>query len=294
MHNFLRKSIVIISAGLFLLFLYTCKTTSSTGSDDYVGDTMNMELFFPENRDAVIYLESSENMFLVESIINSFMLKGSAEKTIKNSRNIFIATGFDRLDGFDIILEGDYSRFTMELGLFFSFDWKKVHSGDHEIWESSDGIKLSFIDSGYIAISTSELSDILDSLSKYNIETPEDSLLVLLPALDKETVKKLSSGFIKGGVESLSLALNAESENYTLNASIGVTEGKAKAFSRLINIFLKLAFSGSLDPNIVKAGNEFKIEAENSTVLISNIVLNQKKVVELLNNILVIKGEADK
>ncbi len=293
MYNLFRKSLRI-AAGFTLLFFFNCASVSNS---DFIPlrDSVEIDNIFSEERETIVYLNCLENVDILDQMIDVFNLKGVTKSTIKKSTEFYLASGKDFSSGFDVIIKGDFSKKIVEFGLFLSFDWKKIKEDGYRFWRSKKGLDICFIDNSTILVSSFDIKGLIDIVENNDLESPEDSILLLMPDLDKEQLKSLTQGFIKGGIKSLSFSLNGNGESYDLEAIVGLESARmAKAFNILLSRFLKIILSNSDDPNIVKLGKEFQLEYADDSVFISNIELQQKKIVELLNNLIVIKGEADK
>ncbi|MBN2618456.1 MAG: hypothetical protein JXR64_09135, partial [Spirochaetales bacterium] len=78
------------------------------------------------------------------------------------------------------------------------------------------------------------------------------------------------------------VTLNLESEN------------KARAFERLIKLFLKILLSTSEYADIINRSSEFLVKSEKSSVIIEKIVIDNKIIIDFINKFIFYEGETDK
>lgn len=295
MYNLFRKSIILLTAGLSLLFLFSCETTAAFQDITAEKEPLTIETLFSPERNTLIYLNSGDNRDLLNSLSDRVKLDSFTKKTLLNSQEIFLAANRDIGEGFDLLLKGDLSRSKMEFGLFLSFSWRKLNDNGYRYWISKDGVKLYFVDDNTILVTTFDMVDLIDrNVGFHSYIAPDNSLLLLMPRLAKEDVETLTMGFIKGGLDSFNLSMNKSDNLYNLTMRVGVLDGKAKAFSHLIKLFAKSILSKSKDPQVKQIGSKMVIDVEDNSVVLDDVVLKEGKIVELLNNLLVINREADK
>lgn len=293
MRNLFGKSVKLI-AGISLLFLYNCTTLIPSG-DGVERASSSLDSIFSENMKTLLYFNSQENITLIESISHFMDLDERTISIVNKSRDVYIAFPGDISGGMNVVVTGDFSKWKAELGLFFSFDWKKIKGDGYKIWINEDGLSLYFIGDEIIIISSFNIEPIITILEENYLDPPTDSILLVLPNMDEEQNKNLSNGFIKGGINNMSVSLNLEDSQYRINCILGLDSvGKARALSRLVKIFLKISLSVSTNADIVKIADEFEIKSENSTVLVENISLSEKIIVDFINNIIFLDREADK
>lgn len=293
MHYLFRKGIKIL-AGLGLLFLYNCATINiETPQQENQG--VNISTLFPKERKSLIYLNGKDNTVLIKNLTTAINLDEQALTIIEKSREVYLAFDQDISLGMDAVINGDYSKRKYEFGLFFSLDWKKVSKDGRSYWINKKGMKLYFNGNEQIIMSNFDIIPIIKNLEHSVLEPPVGSIVLILPNMNDEQNMTLSNGFIKGGINSLSIYLNKVDNIYEFNGILSLeSNSKAKSFTRLINIFLKILLSASNDDDIVRISEEFKIKAENSDVLVDNITLKEDFLIELINKIIFYGREADK
>ncbi len=292
MYNLFRKSIIII-AGLGLLFLSGCTTIPQ--SELVEKDSLTLHDIFPEDRETLIYFELKENLNLIHSVLESFPLNATALKLINSSNELFLGFNENVSSGFDAIIKGDFSKWKAELGLFFSFDWKKVNVEGTKYWLNRDGLKIYFESDNVIIVSTFEIVSLINSSVNSFLDPPADSILLVMPEVDDDFTKKLSNGFIKGGIINISIALDKEDAEYNMTGTLGLeSERKARGFRLLMKMFLKLMLSGSTDANIVAIGQNLEIKSVDNLVIVENVNLNEIFLTDFINNIILLDGDADK
>lgn len=292
MHNLFRKSIKIV-AGFGLLLLYNCATVSLPTNEIVIKEN-SLSTLFSEDRKTLVYFNRQENITLIDYLTSSGVLDERSLSMLNKSHEVYAGFDLDTSNGLDAIIRGDFSKWSMELGLFFSFDWKKQSTNGFSYWINKNGLQLYFLDNEYIIISSFDITNIITNVEDSLIDSPNESIILMLPNMDDEQNRQLSNGFIKGGILNLSIYLDRIENEYSLSGVIGLeSDSKARAFSRLINIFLKLMLSGSTDADIVRLSREFKLETEKNKVLVGNITINDKILVEMINSIILYDREAD-
>lgn len=292
MYNLFRKSIILI-AGLGLLFLSGCTTISRPSIVEK--DSLTLHNIFPEDRDTLIYFELNDNLNLIHSVLESIPVNGTTLNLINSSNELFLGFNGDISSGFDAIIKGAFSKWKAELGLFLSFDWKKVKVGGIKYWLNKEGLKIYFESDNVIIVSTFDIVTLINSSQNSFLDPPAESILLLMPKVDDELTKKLSNGFIKGGISNISISLDKENTDYNMIGTLGFeSERKAKGFRLLMKMFLKFILSGSTDKNIVKIRQDLKITSVDNLVIVENIDLNEIFLTNFINNIILLDGDADK
>ncbi|MGL1893310.1 MAG: hypothetical protein OCD02_16865 [Spirochaetaceae bacterium] len=293
MYNLLRKSIKFIVAGLGLLFLFGCTTIEPVPFSKET-DSSTLDTIFSEDRDTVVYVNTRENEFILNSLLDSLAVEGMARETITDSSEIFLAFSEDFTLGFEVIVKGEFSKWKSDLGLFLSSKWKKGKRDGNVFWVGEDGIELFFVDNTTLIMSSFNISPLITIVKNSYLESPNDSLTFKLLKVTDEKLKSMSNGFLRGGVNGISVSLKNDSFIYEVETTIGVdTEKKANAFSRLVKLFLKLALTFSNDEEVSKLGSELEVIASGSSVIIKNIHLTDKKIVELINSVIFIDKDVD-
>lgn len=293
MRNLFRKSLRII-AGFGLLFLYNCATV--TPSPSLVEkESCSLGDIFSKDMKTLVYLNRDENTTLIKSLSKSMGLDNNALSIINKSRELYIGLPEDVSEGMEVVVSGTFSKWKLEVGLFLSLDWKKIGRGGYTYWISKEGMSLYFVGDEHIILSSFGIIPLIKIFENSSLDPPTESILLLLPDMTSEQNSVLSRGFIKDGINDISISLDRISDKYELTGTLWLESGsKARGFSYLINIFLKLALSQSKDSEIVKISKEYEIEAINNTVLVRNITLNNKIIVDFVNSIIFIDGDTDK
>ncbi len=291
MYNLYRKSIVV--AGLSLLLFFSCTTVKvdSKQSKEY----KTLDQILTTGRDTLIYLDFKENMSLLGNVMDMLPIEGKTTYLVDKSNEIFLAYNEELTNGFDAIINGEFSKWKSEMGLSISFQWKKYSDRGLKYWKNKDGLKLYFAGNETVIISTGDIVPIISRYNMYNLEIPASSIYIMLPLIKDEQIIKLSNGFIKGGIESMNIFLDKSEIGYDLEGVLGLeSDGKARALTRLIKIFLKVLLSGSIDPDVTKIGDELNIEASGKSVIINNVKLKEEFIADFVNSIMFLDGEADR
>ncbi|QEN04009.1 hypothetical protein EW093_04600 [Thiospirochaeta perfilievii] len=291
MHNLFRKSIIII-AGLGLLFLYSCQTNPPSLR---IQESVSIDNLFSDQRDSIIYVDFKENQSIINGVLATYNLDKFTKGFITQSFDVFLGLNSDIKSGFDGVLRGDFSRGKSEFGLFLSFSWKKVKDRGIKYWVNKDGVKIYFSDNNTIIFSSLDIVPIIKKHREFSLETPVDAILFIKPRVEDELTKRLSNGFIQGGVKSLKLSLNPRNLEYTIIGELGFeTINKAKAFNRLLNLFFKFSSLTSNSVILNDISQNIEVRTENNFVVLENIAINEKIIVDFINNIIFLEGEADK
>lgn len=292
MYNLFRKSIILI-AGFGLLFLSGCTTVIPEKIEP--AKPLVLSSIFSKDREALLYLNLPENDLLIQDLLDSLSIKGAAADLVSSSNDLFLGFNKDFTTGFDAIITGNYTKWKIDLGLFFSLDWKKITEDGVSYWHHKDGINLYIDSNDLIIISSLNMVFLVNHIQNAILDSPTDSIVLLMPHIDDAFTKKISKGFIKGGVEDLELVLNKIETDYSFVGTLGFeSKGKAKGFSLLLKMFLKLMLSGSEDEILKGFGKELEITSENNLVIIDNISINEKYLSDFINNIIFLEGDADK
>lgn len=292
MYNIFRKSIIIL-AGLGLLFLSSCSTikTVETTEKQYT----SFDTIFSNERSTLIYMNLLESRSLVDKLLKPLELNKNTRKLINSSQEIYLGFNKNYNLGFDAIINGEFSKKKAEFGLFLSFDWKKVKADGIKYWLNKEGMKLYFANEKTVIVSSFDIIPLIKNLNRNFIDPPTESIYIMLPIIEDDQVKKLSNGFIKGGIDSLVVTLDKNDNDYILVSSLILeSPSKARGFSRLLSIFLKILLSSSQDADIVKIGQMLGIKSLEDKVIISNIYLRETFIADFINNLIFLEGEADK
>ena len=293
MYNLLRKSIIILIAGLGLLFFHGCSTVEPNLLLEQIPQ-ISIEEIFPKEREILLFIDTNENFSLINNVLSQVFEDQDIRDYLESSEKVFIATSRDVQNGFDIIIEGDFPKWKIDFGLFFSKDWKKSKKQGYKTWKNSTGIELYIDSSGRVIVSTYDISKILEKIKLNKLKRPTESIVLIIPELSSELLKELSNGFIKDGVDRLTVTLEKEDFEYLLEAKLGLgSENKAKSFSRLLNIFFKIA-AGYSSPEMLNIIENLTITPKSSTIILENIVLTEKDIIDLLYNLIFKVEEADK
>lgn len=294
MYNLSRKSIKIV-AGLSLLLFFSCKTTLPVTT--YTGEIVpyTIDNLFSNNWKNLLYVNSQESREVINTLLDGYFIDKATKNMLLDSDEFFLGVNSSINNGFDLLLTGDISRGKIEFGLFWSLAWRGVKGDGYVFWENKNGLKLAFLNNNTIVVSTKDIKKIIDKNIQYHSYiAPESSVLFIMPVLEKEDIARLTKGFIKGDLNRIEISLKKLFNDYKLRAIIGVDGGKTRGFSQLLKLFFKVALSKSDDPELVRISSEMEISANEDSVYIENIVLSDRKIVQLLNNLLVINGETDK
>ncbi len=292
MYNLYRKGIILI-AGLGLLLLSGCTTVP--GSDVVERESLTLYNIFPAQRETLIYFELNDNLNLIHSVLDSFPINSVALDLINSSSELYLGFNQDVSSGFDAIIKGKFSKWKAELGLFFSFDWKKVKDRGTKYWLSRDGLKIYFESDNVIIVSTFNIIPLINSSGNSFLDPPTESILLVIPKVDDGFTKKLSNGFIKGGIKNISITLDKVDADYKMTGTLGLeSESKARGFRLLMTMFLKLMLSSSVDENVVKIGQNLEITSVKDSVIVKNINLNEIFLTDFINKIILIDGDTDK
>ena len=293
MYNIFRKSLKIVEVGLLALLLFSCATTKIT-TTEFNNKNISMEDFFSESKEVIFFVDNIDNSFLLSSLLKGSNISKNELDILGKSREIYGALG-EKKDDVDLVLIGEYSKSIMEFGLFLSFHWKKIKSQGVTYWHNKSGINIFIRDNGTIVISGANIVNLIKDIAGRDIERPEYSIVVSVPTLSEETLKEITKGFIKTGIDSLKVVSNKDRDIYNSTCMLMFpSNGKAKAFSRIIGLVITLTTGGINDPEIRKMSKDIRIKVDEKVLLIENIVLNEKKIAEIANKLIIMTGDADK
>ena len=293
MHYLFRKSIKIVAGLCLLLFLNNCTTITQPKEDGF--SSVAIDDIFDANRETLVYINKNDNNQYLELITESIELDKHSLEILNKSDEVFAAFDSDLTSGFDVVLNGEYSKRKYEFGLFLSLKWHKTKSEGFSYWMNDDGLKLYFLNNNQIIVSTFNITPIIKILESNYLDTPNESLILILQNMDDDQNESLSGGFIKSGINSLSFYLIKEENQYDLDGILSLdSESKAKGFSRIIKLVLNIALSAGEDSNLSKIGENLVITTENNKVLVGNIKLNDNMMLKLINNFILYDGDADK
>ncbi len=295
MYYLSRKSIRLTVAGVILLLFFSCTTTLGLEELSVEQEPLSLETMFPKDSNNLVYVNSRENVEIIDSLLNRYLVDSVTRSIVLESHEIFLAVENDFNDGFDLLLNGDISKSKMEFGMFLSISWRKVNDNGYRYWVNRDGIKIFFINDNTIIVSNKDIKDLINkNIHYHSYLSPKSSVLLIKPKLTSSEIKTLSRGFIKGGLNNITISLDKITEEYELIAEIGVKDGKAKGFSQLLKLFFKIGLSNSDNSEVSKIASTLEIKVEDDSVIVDNIVLDHIKIVELLNSLLVMSGDTDK
>lgn len=236
-----------------------------------------------------------DNTSLITYFLQQLELNKRVEEIVIDSRALYLGMASSIEEGFELVVEGEFNRNSLGFGLFLSFDWKKVKSESGNYWIHRDGIKLSLDHYGKLIISTGNIEPLIDRVNGYNILDPQESIYIGIKELDPLKLKELTNGFIKTGIDEVDITLDRSEEEYQMLCRIWtLTESKAKAFSRLLNLFFRLMSKTSTNEDLLEIVQNMDIQTEDNTVIMNNITLNEKIIIDFINNVIFIEGEADK
>ncbi|OQY40639.1 MAG: hypothetical protein B6229_01135 [Spirochaetaceae bacterium 4572_7] len=289
MHNLFRKSLKKLVVGLFVLLLFNCKTSSVSFTTP--PGRVGLEEVFSDSSDYLIYVDLDDNRELISEQIEDMTLSKNVKNFINNSYELYIGVGSSS----EIILVGDFSKGLLDIGLFFSLDWKRESNNGVKYWHSRDGLNLYIRDSRTIVLSNNHITSTILKLGEKNLTPSSGSAHIIVPVVTEELLKSLTKGFMKSGIDSMEFITNRNDSIYTSTCIISLpTSGKAKTFSRVIELVLKLLVSGSTDYWIKDISDNIRIKVVEKDVLVENILIKDKNIVEMAKKLIIMNREADK
>ena len=296
MYNLFRKSVIV--AGFSLLFLFSCQTfnNDSTNKYNYISNSyVTIENMFSNESEAVVFLDIQSNIHLLNELLDVINLKGESRKIVSESFKLYfnIIDFSDNL--FNVVLEGKFSKFKIDLAFTFSPSWKLKSAYGFKFWQNREGLSLYYLKKDVMILTNYDIILLKNSLDNKYIEEQTDSVVLLLPKVDDKLTKKLSSGMISGGVKSIKATANLQDSSYLVNSELELeNKSKATSFSRLLRLFLKVLASTSSNNETKLIVENIEIGSTDKYVELNNIVFENSSIVDILNKIIFLEGEADK
>jgi len=287
MNNFktdkLKNSLIFI----FIGFTFTaCSTRPDFVEKNYPG------ILASDGR-VLFHFNLEKDELLIGQFLSSYY-KGDLSEIISRTDRISISIdGFEPESDFEIIAEGNYSRFFINSAFRREEDWIK-HKGIYTFWENGiEGLYASVPLNSLALISNSDLNPRLEDIKfgkrnyipdiiKSEFEQSALTIYSHLPGTGLYQLLNIPAGRML--IQNLFFVVRKDGLNYSVSGNLDfLNEIDAKIFSTVLKLGLLINLRTTGKSSIMQIVHDSRIDAVNNSIIIDNILLSSEEITDLLS-----------
>ncbi len=282
-----NKSKIIIIIIFYVSFTFTgCSTSPDFAEKNYPG------ILVSDGR-VLFYFNLEKEKLLINHFLSLYSgddLSGLIDRTDRLSISI---DSFGNDSEFDILAEGNFPRFFTNLAIGREENWEK-NKGIYTYWKNEiDGLYASVPLSSVAIISNTDISSDLEyfesgernyipDIIKAEFEQSALTIYSHLPGAGIYKSLNIPSG--KMLIQNMFFVVRKKGDQYSISGELDFLNNfEAKIFSTALKLGLLMNLRTTGRTSIMKIVHDGRIDAVNNRIIIDNIFLNYKEMLDLIS-----------